>query len=324
MFALIRNLIVITCLTFGIKANSGPACHGKFLNPVTDISWKCLFPLTIGNVPVSEGSAPDISNPKSPICSCSDPFPRVGISIGFWEPIQLVDVTRTPLCFVGMGGLQLSSIAKSGQMGPSNHGTSKQSQYHLHWYDYPLLKLLEVIVDMLCLDNIEFDVAYLTEFDPTWQDESLSIIFNPEAVVFGNLAAQAACSADAIAATTGTAIDALFWCAGSQGSVYPFTSFSSHHYGAIGSSVALVERMTYKMHREMLLWGTIGTKALCNKYPMPVWKKSQYRYQLAYPIASNCYPYGRTTVLWESMKEFPVKGEDFAYVIWRKRNCCAL
>lgn len=319
-----RYLIIIGIALSSSTTWAGSICQGRFLNPITDIAWDCLFPLSIGAIPVSTGKLPDTHNPKSPICSCADPFPRVGISVGFWEPTQLVDVTRTPLCFVSMGGLQLSASSKGGQMGPSHHGHGEESQYHLHWYDYPLLKILEIIVDAGCLENAEFDVAYLTEFDPTWQNESLSVILHPEAILFGNLAAQVACSADAIAANTHAGIDPLFWCAGSQGSVYPFTSLTTDHYGGVSASTTLVEKMTYKMHRELLLWGTVGEAGLCGKYPMPIWKKSQYRYQLAYPNASQCQPYGRSTVLWESAKEYPVKGEDFAYVVWRKRHCCAL
>ena len=33
---------------------------------------------------------------------------------------------------------------------------------------------------------------------------------------------------------------------------------------------------------------------------------------------------GQTEVLWQSGKEFPIKGEDFAYLLWRKRDCCLL
>lgn len=321
-----RTFLMVIIITLGhcSMGMAGTICQGRFLNPITDIAWGCMFPLTIGNVPVSKGKNPDTANPKSPICTCSNPIPRVGLSIGFWEPVQIVDVTRTPLCFVSMGGLQLSAPAKGGQMGPSLNGSNKQSQYHLHWYDYPLLKLLEILVDGGCVENSDFDIAYLTEFDPTWQNETLSIVLNPEGILFGNIAAQAACSADALAATTHTGIDALFWCAGSQGSVYPFTSYTANHYGGVVASTSLVEKMTYKMHRELLLWGTVGQEGLCGKYPMPIWKKSQYRYQMAYPVASQCHPYGRSTVLWESGKEYPVKGEDFAYVVWRKRHCCAL
>lgn len=311
-------------LVVAMPSVAGIACHGRFLNPITDVDWNCFFPLTIGGVAVSKGTLPDKKSLRSPVCTCSDPVPRVGISVGFWEPVQLVDVTRTALCFVGMGGVQLSSSLKGGKMGPSRTTAKSQSQYHLHWYDYPLLKLLEVLVDAGCIENMDFDIAYLTEFDPTWQNESLSLLLNPEAILFGNLAAQLACSVDAVAANAHTGIDPLFWCAGSQGSVYPFTSLTSGHYGGIASSASLVQKMTYKMHRELLLWGTVGVEGLCSKYPMPVWKKSQYRLQLAYPVASRCQPYGRSTLLWESGKEYPVKGEDFAYVVWRRRDCCML
>jgi conjugal transfer pilus assembly protein TraU len=29
-------------------------------------------------------------------------------------------------------------------------------------------------------------------------------------------------------------------------------------------------------------------------------------------------------VLWGSGKEFPYQGEDFGYLVWRKRSCCLL
>lgn len=35
-----------------------------------------------------------------------------------------------------------------------------------------------------------------------------------------------------------------------------------------------------------------------------------------------CQPYGRTTVIWGAGREIPVTGEDFAYAIFRKRDCC--
>ena len=36
-----------------------------------------------------------------------------------------------------------------------------------------------------------------------------------------------------------------------------------------------------------------------------------------------CQPYGRTTTLWGAGKEYPVQGEDFSYLLFRQRNCCA-
>ena len=42
-------------------------------------------------------SQDDTANPSSPVCFCDNP-PRLGLSIGYWEPVRLVDVTRTPFC----------------------------------------------------------------------------------------------------------------------------------------------------------------------------------------------------------------------------------
>ena len=35
-----------------------------------------------------------------------------------------------------------------------------------------------------------------------------------------------------------------------------------------------------------------------------------------------CQPFGRTTIVWGAGKEIPVRGEDFAFLLFRKRNCC--
>ncbi|WP_181664457.1 TraU family protein, partial [Escherichia coli] len=64
-----------------------------------------------------------------------------------------------------------------------------------------------------------------SEIDPTWTDSSLTTILNPEAVIFANPIAQGACAADAIASAFNMPLDVLFWCAGSQGSMYPFNGW---------------------------------------------------------------------------------------------------
>ncbi|PCH56132.1 MAG: hypothetical protein COC15_03640 [Legionellales bacterium] len=37
-----------------------------------------------------------------------------------------------------------------------------------------------------------------------------------------------------------------------------------------------------------------------------------------------CMPIGRTDVFFGSGREYPEKGEDYSYLVWRKRNCCVL
>jgi len=194
-----------------------------------------------------------------------------------------------------------------------------------------LLYWLNILTDALCVESGDFDIAYLSELDPTWQDDELTFLLNPEAAVFGNLLAQAACGADSLASLAGLPIDSLFWCAGAQGSMYPLNGRVQEHVGGVQASTLLTERMTYKMHREGLLWDSVGqnSPALCYQYPTPILPKSRYRYQMINPIPTasggedGCHAFGHTTSIWGAMHEYPYKGEDFGYLVWRKRNCCA-
>jgi conjugal transfer pilus assembly protein TraU len=328
MLRIISFAFLLCCHT-AFAAND-QLCQGRFVNPLTDICWSCLFPLTIGSISVVSSDLPDTDNPSSPVCACGSPIPRIGITVGFWEPMRLVDVTRHPYCFPSLGGL---SMNLGSGIGTGNVNTQdinhENSFYHVHWYIYPLIYWLNLIIDAVCLETQGFDVAYLTELDPLWNDDELAFILNPEAVLFANPIAQAASAADCTAASTYLPLDKLFWIAGCQGSMYPLTGHVQAHVGGVQASVLLLERMTYKLHREGILWGTMGKQGLCSNYPMPVIKKSQYRYQMTYPVATTsnpggCHPYGRSTALWEAEKEFPIQGEDFGYLVWRKRSCCAL
>lgn len=327
---IIQGLIM---LFLGLTADSllaSNGCVGRFVNPITDVCWDCMFPMSLGSVPLFHGGAPDTPNPSNPVCVCEKGvIPQVGLSIGFWEPARMVDVTRHPYCFVTLGGdvMKLGNSVGSGAVGVGSAET-KSSFYEVHWFDYPLLSWLGIITDAVCVEGGGFDVGYLTELDPTWRDETLSFTLNPESTLFANLPAQAACAADCASATAHLPIDSLYWCAGCQGSIYPLTGTVAAHVGGVQASALLTERLGFKLHRMGLELGTSGKVALCYNHPMPIMQKSQYRLQMVYPKAftttsKGCNPFGRSTTLWESGAEYPVKGEDFGYLLWRKRNCCA-
>jgi len=328
----LRQLTALLCVMY--CANVFAACNGAFINPLTDICWSCLFPLSIGPAQVN-GGLPDPKNPSSVLCLCPkppSPLPIPGIPVGFWEPIRLVDVVRQPFCLVGMGGLELGHGSLYGtHSSAKRHHSAEHSFYHVHWYIYPLIYWLEVLTDFVCLSSGDFDLAWLTEFDPTWGDDELNFILNPESVLFANPLAQVACSADCAAATAHLPLDNLFWCGGCQGSLYPFAGTVPNHAGGVQASLLLLQRFMAKGHRTHLMQGTMGTtnSQICQPYPMPVIKKSQYRAQMVYPRAATnsklgCHPLGRSSLFLESGREFPYKGEDFSYVVWRKKNCCLL
>ncbi|HAL9233423.1 TPA: conjugal transfer pilus assembly protein TraU, partial [Escherichia coli] len=181
--------LVLLCLSGTARAASSE-CEGNFVNPITDICWECIFPVTIGNVPVAKGRQPDTPNPSMPIQFCPmGILYRVGLAIGYWEPMALTDVTRSPYCMVNLGGFNINI----GNVGSGSGGQESRAKpgafYHVHWYKYPLTYWLNIITSMGCLQGGDLDIGYLSELDPMWDSSSLSMIIQPEAILFGNIIA---------------------------------------------------------------------------------------------------------------------------------------
>lgn len=113
-------------------------CTGSFVNPITDICWSCLFPISVGGLEIWPSNRPDPDNPDLPVCLCGL---RPGIAMGFWEPVRLADVSMKPWCFVNLGGMKLDpgfDIGFRSISGPSAIGGASQyySSWHVHWYAY--------------------------------------------------------------------------------------------------------------------------------------------------------------------------------------------
>lgn len=306
-------------------------CGGKFPNPITDICWSCLFPLKIGKITISPTGSRDNQDPPPPsVCQCPAPppvFVRYGIGISFWEPARIAEVVRTPFCSPTLNGTVLGSFSTPQGTNHKRGGERSEAFYHVHWLQYPVLNWLGMGLSTgACMVNESFDVSYMSELDPLWDDDELAFILNPEAVLFTSPVTQAACVADSTkAAITNFGIDALFWCAGSQGSLYPMSGSHANHIGGVDSSLAVVHKMIFKMHRQLLAQDTSTPAAICGGIPQPILRKTQYKQQMMYPIPQNMkgYGLGSPSVVWGSGREFPYKGEDYSYLLWRKRTCCA-
>lgn len=314
------------------EAANSTTCHGRLMDPITGPCWDCEFPMSIGGVQLfASKNRKDPKNPASPICACGTPIPRIGVSVGFWEPARVMDITQKPFCMVNMGGIKmpLPSIGFGRKATYYQEEGAKRTAYHVHYYIYPLLAMMNIVSDFSCMQPETFDVAYITEYDPLWNDDQLASIINPEVFLFSNPIAQLACAADCVAATAnGLPLEPMFWCAGCQGSLYPMTGNASGNYGPLPAAELIADRFLAKMHRELLAWGTRGTGNMCTPKIQPIMDKMQYRLQEIYPKYHKdkyaCAPIGKSTALYEDMKVVPYKGEDLGFLIWRKRNCCAL
>jgi conjugal transfer pilus assembly protein TraU len=184
-----------------------------------------------------------------------------------------------------------------------------------------------------------YDLAYISEVDPAHKSDSLANFMHPETFLLSNEIAKLACVADCVAATARKKpIDELFWCSGCQGTIYPFTGTSDSHVGGVGTSQLLATRQIAKLHRlglarktatsknALFKWVNCKSDLCSNKY---VWRipKSQYRTQMTYPRPNtkgrySCNNIGMSDAMYSSGMEFPYKGEDFAYMVFRKKNCC--
>jgi conjugal transfer pilus assembly protein TraU len=330
-----RIIFLIIVLMTSTPSLAGPACIGKFFNPITDLCWSCVMPITIGSAEVApaSGNLPDTSNYGSPVCVCpkaAPPYFRVGLAVGFWEPHSLSESTRgEPYCFVSLDGMSISNVngAPAGTGENNGQGRETSAFYQEHWYIYPVFMFMSMFTNQFCQSQSDIDIAYITELDALWGDDELSNILNPESVLFANPIAQAACAADCVAATISAPLNAMFWCSGCSGSIFPLTGTVGTQYGVIQASELLTERMTFKLHREFFLMLTSTAAAICMPLPAPIMPKDQYRTQIVYPLPQTagspcCQPYGRTTTISQAGRSWPYTGEDAVNLVWRKRNCC--
>ncbi len=71
-------------------------------------------------------------------------------------------------------------------------------------------------------------------------------------------------------------LDVLFWCAGSQGSMYPFNGWVSNESSPLQSSLLVSERMAFKLHRQGMIMETIGkiTPSVMNIRPQSCLKNA--------------------------------------------------
>lgn len=330
----LRSIIIVLIVLFSLSGNSDAVCKGQFLNPVTDICWQCIFPIKIAGFTVIGGAvedAPDAAS--SPVCVCPAPPPvffRMGVPVSFWEPARFIETVKDPYCFPSLGfGLDNPNKGFLGGGNTAQGGGGKadtESFQQAHYFVFPVWSMMELLVDFVCVERSGFDVAYITEIDPLWNNDLLAFFINPEALLFANPAAQIACTADSVASNAGIPLSPLFWCMGSWGSSYPLSGhIDNENY--VEANAGIAARMIYKLSRELLICDT-GVN-ICGCVPTPIWVKQNYRLQIAKPVRDSlCQPVGRSSLVWGYAKNPPFSGsgnasDNFLWMLFRKRTCCA-
>lgn len=329
------NKLVIGILLFlsALSANADPGCQdaqvisGKL---ITDICWDCVFPIRVAGIPMNVGSdTPPSKAVDSPLCLCQDDLgvPHPGITTSMWQPARLVEFQRVPGCSSVLNGVRFpfdrinqGNHQKGGKQGMQ--GTFM----HYHYYAFPLLTMLDLFTNPGCVSDgyLDLDMMYMSEVDPTWNNDELAFFANPEAAAVANPLAIAACPADAVSSTAGNPIDSLFWCAGSWGLLYPLSGNQYTMSSVVKNTSLLKVKVLAALHRRGLAHRTMGDDAMCEGMIDVTLNKEMYKYTLLYPIPEthDAHVTGESTFTWGMGRTIPAIGQDLIYTIWRWNDCC--
>lgn len=328
-------LLICFALTLSTKATAEPGCtNAEVIGPklITDVCWTCVFPIRVAGVPISPGGGdvPD-GAADSPLCVCDDNqgVPRPGITTSMWEPARLIEFQRVPGCSSVLNGIRFPfDRMNQGDYGDGSNEVSDGFFAHYHYYAFPILQMLDMYVNQGCNPDgyVDLDVMYMSELDPTWNNDELAFFTNPEAAAVANPAATLACTADAVASTAGNPIKEMFWCAGSWGSMYPLSGNINGGEGTIRSTSLMKARVLAALHRRGLAWGTMGEEAMCGGVVKPTLPKTQYKFSLFHPVpeTESAHVMGESSLTWGSSRVIPGVGEDPIYMIWRWLDCCGV
>nr|MDA8164668.1 TraU family protein [Desulfobacteraceae bacterium] len=197
---LLQTILIALALAGRPGEASAAAKSGSFMNPVGDVAWQEIFPIKIAGLTIMGGGGYDIEDGVGfPVCACPAPPPlffRIGLPVSFWEPARLIETVETPFYFPFLGTGISPSGAQKGFLTGKNHNLAAPGQNEQstsaqgHFMIFPVWSMLELLTDFACVEHSGFDLAYLTEIDPLWQDDELAFIIQPEALLFANPYAQ--------------------------------------------------------------------------------------------------------------------------------------
>lgn len=313
---------------------------------ISNICWTCVFPVRLMGVDLFGSSLLDpggvdaagyqlSSRPEPPPQSADDPgcycqedghLPRIGMTIGMWQPAEVYETTLIPGCssFLGGTNLGITDPLYLGTAGVPTEDLEQQSFTHIHTYSYPVVGLMELFTK--CQRGyVDIDALYFSEVDPTWNDPFIAIYGNPMSTFGASVPAQAACIPDAISSAVGNPIDELFWCGGTWTSTLaPYTGYN-HNMGTMQFTSAAALRLLAMNHVRGINKRMTGDDAACAPTYDPTLNRSDYRWQVAWPNAeaSRNHGSGEALLTWAGARWIPAVADMPLYLLWRWTDCCA-
>lgn len=330
-------LVLVLCSNLNADMVSGQSCTAAIggsssaMTVFTNVlaSSYNILPIKVSGVPLTpDFGLEDYATTSSPVCVCPTPFPRIGIPIELWEPNAIIDISNIPNCSPTLGmSIPINLVAGNSFQEINKQNVQNRESYQITYIKYPLFKMLSLFLDLVCLEvDGSVDIAYLSTVDPLWQNDMWSLILNPDAFLFANPIAQFACIPDSIAANAGFPLDPLYWCFGSWNQTFPLTK-ATNGVSSPEAAMAIASKTLFKLHRQLMLWGSVGSEGLCGKYPMPIMRKSQYMMYPVFPVMPHPFriPIGRSGLIWSAGQDIPVvNSHNWSIMTYKKRNCCAM
>lgn len=297
----------------------------------TDICWDCLMPFSVGGM--EQPHDPDDFSAQS-ACLCED-MTNAGIAMGGWFPSRAVELVREPYCSPMLGG---TSIDMSGAgnftadtdaygVGRENDGNTNDDKvfYHYHYWAVPAAEMMELM--MGCQPGpSSLDMMYVSELEPSWNDDQIALATHVEGMLFANVLAQASCAGE-VAAMEGSSdprpVDEMWWCAGSWGSVYPVTGDITYGNSPVRHVALLGARVLSALARRGLLRDTVGDPCATPYMPRLIKSNFQWQHIFPRPDANNTHYTGREPLFdWGEHRTEAINGEDYIRLLWRFNECC--
>jgi len=302
------NVLVALCyLSISVNAANSFAmcCHNEITED--DVYWEAM------NKEKEKGS-----------CSCQyGMFKRKGTLYEFWEPIRIMETVKDPGCMLTEGDDDDVNYPMQYGVGNDTGNTDPPvifQNVHIVLPDF----LLESIVknDARCWHvSVGRTDTYFSEGDTAWNNDALAAVEFPETEVYGTFSAVLTCPQDAVMSQFGTPIDVYPWCLGSWGNTFPIV-------GRVGTDDYTTAQLVVAA-RALLMGGQEGwifdtASYYCYPGPMITFIKSYFKFQPVRPVKRNqLISMGLSAMAWGSALNTSLTcGDNFAWVLWRKRSCC--